>query len=71
MMSKGVAMETNFDKMSTTPLLNKFRKLVLIGSSLTELHQLIHMTFIVDIYDCKHYNQPSVRMRAARVTVVV
>ena len=36
-------------------LLNTFQKLVIIGSSLTELHQLIHMTFIVDIYECKHY----------------
>ena len=55
MRSKGVAMESNFDKISTTPLLNTFQKFVIIGSSLTELHQLIHMTFIVDIYECKHY----------------
>ena len=54
MRSKGVAMEANFAKMSTTHL-NTFQKLVIIGSSLTELNQLIHMTFIVDIYECKHY----------------
>ena len=57
MRSKGVAMETIFDKMLTTPLLNIFQKFVTIGSSLTELYQLIHMTSIVDIYECKHYTQ--------------
>ena len=64
MRSKGVAMETNFDKMS--PLLNTLKKLEIIGSSLTEFHQLIHMTFIVDIYECKHYtHKPTTVILAA------
>ena len=46
MRSKGVAMENSLEKMFNIPLLNTFQKLVIIGSSLTELHQFIQMTLL-------------------------
>ena len=46
MRSKGVAMENSLETMFNIPLLNTFQKLVIIGSSLTELHQFIQMTLL-------------------------
>ena len=58
MRSKGVAMENSLEKMFNIPLLNTFQKLVIIGSSLTELHQFIQMTLLWTFMSASTYSSP-------------